>query len=257
MGGSNKVMGPVEWLLLGTLGFVLWGGSFVFGKVVLAELRPLPLVLGRVGLAAVALNALVGASRHRLPRTLAAWCALFVMGVLGNPIPFSLIFWGQTRIGSGLAAILNASTPRFTVLLAHHLTPDERMTGHRLGGGLLGLAGVTVMVGPAALAHLGVDVLAQLAVLGAAVSYALAGMFGRRFAGDPPLVTAAGQVTATTAMAFLIPVTGILLGTTVLGERLDPRHFAGMAPIGLGLAAIDGRPVAFAARAWRTASIGQ
>ena len=220
------------------------------------------------------------------------------MGALNNLIPFSLIFWGQTRITGGLAAILNATTPLFTVVLAHFMTTDERMTPNRLGGVLLGVAGVVVLIGPAVLHELGLQLLAQIAVLGAALSYALAGIFGRRFRDVPPLVSAAGQVSATTIMmlpvvlclgapwsvplpgpwtwaailglallstalayliyfrllasagatnlllvTFLIPVSAIVLGASLLGERLEPRHFGGMALIGLGLAAIDGRPL--------------
>jgi drug/metabolite transporter (DMT)-like permease len=220
------------------------------------------------------------------------------MGLLNNLIPFSLIFWGQTHIASGLASILNSTTPLFTAVLAHFLTRDERLTANRLAGVLAGLAGVVVMIGPDVLVGLRANVLAQSAVLCAALSYALAGIYGRRFRGTPPLVTAAGQVTSTsvlllpvvlladrpwtlplpgartwaavaglallcTALAyviyfrilavagatnlllvtFLIPVSALLLGGLVLGERLEPRHFGGMGLIALGLAAMDGRPL--------------
>jgi drug/metabolite transporter (DMT)-like permease len=86
---------------------------------------------------------------------MALWGASLVMGALNNLIPFSLIFWGQTRITGGLAAIVNATTPLFTVVLAHLLTRDERMTPNRLGGVLLGGAGVVLLIGPAALDELG------------------------------------------------------------------------------------------------------
>ncbi len=304
----NKVMGSVEWLLLVGLS-VLWGGSFFFNKLALTDLRPFTLVLGRVGLAAVALNVLVLARGLRMPTTPRIWLAFLAMGALNNLIPFSLIVWGQTRIPSGLASILNATTPLWTVVVAHLLTRDERLTWSRLGGVLLGLAGVVVMIGPAALLGLSLDVLAELAVLGAALSYAFAGVFGRRFRDLPPLVTATGQVTATTVMAlpialaldrpwtgaapgavtwaalaglallstalayviyfrilaasgatnlllvtFLIPVSALVLGTTVLGERLEPRQLAGMALIGAGLAAIDGRLLRRARASRRAAS---
>jgi drug/metabolite transporter (DMT)-like permease len=127
------------------------------------------------------------------------------MAILNNGVPFSLILWGQTRIASGLAAILNACAPLFTAVLAHYLTRDERLTPRRAAGVLLGLGGVVLMIGPDTLGGLGGDVLAQLAVLAAGVSYACAGIFGRRFAGTPPLVTATGQVTASTAL--ILPVT--------------------------------------------------
>jgi drug/metabolite transporter (DMT)-like permease len=158
------------------------------------------LVLFRVGLAAIALVVMVYATGYSLPRSAALWGAFLVMGVLNNLIPFSLIFWGQTRITGGLAAILNATTPLFTVVLAHFLTQDERLTPNRLAGVVLGIVGVIVMIGPDALRDLGLHLLAQIAVLGAALSYALAGIFGRRFRDVPPVVSAAGQVTATTVL---------------------------------------------------------
>jgi drug/metabolite transporter (DMT)-like permease len=292
---AGRMMGTREWALLLLLS-LLWGGSFFFSKVALAELRPFTVVLGRVALAALALNLVVLVSRRRMPASWRMWGFFAVMGLINNLVPFSLIFYGQTQIASGLASILNATTPLWTVLLAHGLTPDERLTPWRLAGVLFGLAGVAVMIGPDALGGLGSNVLAQLAVLGAAVSYACAGLFGRRFRETPPLVTAAGQVTSTTVMmlplalvvdrpweralpgaatwgalaglallstalayiiyfrllasagatnlllvTFLIPVSALLLGTGLLGERLEARHLAGMALIGLGLAAIDGR----------------
>jgi drug/metabolite transporter (DMT)-like permease len=202
---SNPVMGPVEWLLLGTLS-VLWGGSFFFAKVAVAELPPLTLVLGRVALAALALNLIVIASGRHMPGSPRIWGTFMAMGALNNLIPFSLIFWGQTQIASGLAAVLNATTPLFTVVLAHLFTRDERLTANRIAGVLIGMAGVAFMVGPEALEGLGLNVAAQLAVLGGALSYGLAGIYGRRFKamGVPPLTTATGQVTATTVM--MLPI---------------------------------------------------
>jgi hypothetical protein len=148
----------------------------------------------RVGLAAVVLLlvAWIGATRvlARLP-----WSAFLVMGVLNNAIPFLLIVWAQTQIASGLAAILNATTPLFTVVVAHLFTTDERLTSGRILGVMLGLAGVIVIVGPDMLHSLGADVAAQLACLGAALSYAFAAVFGRRFAAMrvSPIQTAVGQ----------------------------------------------------------------
>ncbi|MCH6587028.1 MAG: ATP phosphoribosyltransferase regulatory subunit, partial [Proteobacteria bacterium] len=119
-----------DWLLLVTLS-VLWGGSFFFSEVALGELGPFTVVLGRVGIAAVALVAFVYLSGRRMPGAPGLWGAFLVMGALNNLIPFSLIVWGQVTIDSGLASILNATTPLFTVVLAHLLTRDERMTRGR------------------------------------------------------------------------------------------------------------------------------
>lgn len=292
---GTRAMGPLEWGLLVGLS-LLWGGSFFFSKVALGELVPLSVVLGRVGIAALALNLVVLLSGRRLPADARLWGRLLIMGGLNNLIPFSLIFWGQTQIASGLAAILNATTPLWTVLLAHLLTADEKLTPAKLAGVGFGIAGVVAIIGPDALGGLGLNALAQLAVVGAAVSYACAGIFGKGFRGIDPLLTATGQVTSTallilpiallaerpwerplpgaitwgalaglallsTALAyviyfrllasagatnlllvtFLIPVSALLLGTLLLGERLGWRHLLGMALIGLGLAAINRR----------------
>ena len=141
--------------------------------------------------------------------------------------------------------------PLFTAVLAHYLTPDERLTPRRLAGVLIGMAGVALMVGPDALGGLGADVLAQLAILVAGVSYAFAGIFGRRFAGTPPLVMlgyvvyfrilATAGATNLLLVTLLMPAIALVLGTAALGERLAPRHFTGMAFIAAGLAVIDGR----------------
>lgn len=297
MSTINRSMTPAEWLMLLTLS-VLWGGSFFFTGVAIKELPPFTIVALRVGLAAIILNLVIRATGMRMPTDKTVWAAFFGMGILNNVIPFSLIVWGQSHIASGLASILNATTPLFTVIVAHLLTQDEKMTGNRLAGVVAGLIGVVVMIGPEVLEGLGTNVVAQLAVLGAAVSYAFAGVFGRRFKkmGVAPMMTATGQVTASTVIllpisllvdqpwllsmpsaatwgaligiaalstalayilyfrilatagatnlllvTFLIPVSAIVLGSLALGERLDPKHFLGMALIGLGLAAIDGR----------------
>ena len=195
----NATMGRKEWLLLVALS-LLWGGSFFFAELALVELPPLTVVLGRVGFAALALNAFILLSGRRMPGSPRLWGAFLVMGALNNLLPFSLIVWAQVHIDSGLAAILNATTPLFTVLLAHLLTADERLTRPRLAGVLLGFAGVALMIGPGALKGLGLAGLGQVAVLGAALAYAFAGIYGRRFKALAPSTAACGMLTATTVM---------------------------------------------------------
>lgn len=222
-------MGAMEWNLLLALS-VLWGGSFFFAEVAVAELPPFSVVLGRVGLAALALHLVVRATGGRMPGDRASWSAFFVMGALNNLIPFSLIVWAQTRIDSGLASILNGATPLFTALLAHWLTADERLSRNRLVGVVLGFAGVTVMIGIEALAGLGPHVVAALAVVAATLSYAFAGIFGRRFKGQPPLVTATGQVSATTIM--MLPIVAIIDRPWTL-EALQPATWGAVAGLAL------------------------
>lgn len=201
----NRTMTSQEWGLLLTLS-VLWGGSFFFAGVAVKELPPFTIVALRVVIAALALHVVLRIQNLYLPRNKTAWQAFFGMGILNNVIPFSLIVWGQSHLASGLAAILNATTPLFTVVVAHALTQDEKMTGNRLIGVIIGFIGVAVMIGGRSLFILGSDIMAQLACLAGALSYAFAGIYGRRFKtmGISPMVTATGQVTASSII--LLPV---------------------------------------------------
>jgi drug/metabolite transporter (DMT)-like permease len=182
---------------------LLWGGSFFFAEIALLDLPPFTVVLGRVAIAAITLHVILLAVGRRMPTDPSLWRAFLVMGALNNLIPFSLIVWGQTEITSGLASILNATTPLFAVLAAHVLTSDEKLTPNRLAGVLIGFAGTVVMIGPAALRGLGAEALAQFAILLAALTYSFASLYGRRFKGLPPMTIACGQVTCSSLL--LIP----------------------------------------------------
>jgi drug/metabolite transporter (DMT)-like permease len=175
----NTSMGAREWAMLVTLS-VLWGGSFFFVGVVVSDLPPLTIVTLRVGLAALALWSIALVMGLRPPGNLGVWLTFFGMGLLNNVILFTLIVWGQTHIASGFASILNATTPLFTVIVAGLLLPDERATPMKLVGVVVGFGGIVVMFGSTALVG-GSSALAQTAVLGAAISYAFAGVYGRRF----------------------------------------------------------------------------
>lgn len=184
---------------------VLWGGSFFFAKVAVSELGPLTVVFARVALAALALDLALAAMGRGLFGSGAPWRAYFAMGLLNNVLPFGLIFWGQTQIPSGLASILNATTPLFTLLVAHYLTDDETIDRAKIAALLAGLAGVALLVGPDLLIA-DAGLWGQVACLGAALSYAFAGVYGRRFRamGIAPLEAAAGQVTASTVL--ILPI---------------------------------------------------
>ena len=290
-----RSMSATDWLLLLVLAAV-WSGSFFFNKIALQEMPPITVALARVGLAAGLLLLAVKVAGLTIPRDAATWGSLAGVGFLNNVVPFSLILWSQTHLPSGLAAILNATTPLFTVIVAHVATSDDRLTRARVVGLLVGFAGVVVMLGPDLLRDFGANVLAQLAMLLASLFYALSGVYGRRFRTMPPMITAAGQMTGAAVMllplalivdrpwmlappslavlaaivalasvstafayliffrilaragatnlmlvTFLIPIGAILLGVELLDEILEPRQLAGMAIIGLGLVAIDGR----------------
>lgn len=233
---ATKEMGLVEWAMLGALS-LLWGGSFLFNGILVKVWPPLTIVTGRVVLAALTLWLIVRLMGVAVPKSRQAWSAFFGMGILNNVIPFMLIVWGQTHIASGLAAILNATTPLFGVIVAHVLTADEKLTVNRSVGLLVGFTGVVTMVGPSVLGRVGSELLGELAVLGAAVSYAFAGVYGRRFRamGLPPLVPAVGQVTASSLLLapvalivdrpFSLPVPGLeawaaLFGLAILSSAL-------------------------------------
>ena len=141
-----SAMGAREWGMLLALSLA-WGGSFFFNAVALRELPPLTLVWLRVAVAAATLLVAMRVLGRPMPRRRATWAAFAAMGMLNNAVPFVLIVWGQHRIASGLASILNATTPLFTVLVAHVLTPDEKLTTRKAGGVALGFAGAAVMVG--------------------------------------------------------------------------------------------------------------
>ncbi|KZN30728.1 ABC transporter permease [Pseudoalteromonas luteoviolacea S2607] len=185
---------------------VLWGGSFFFVGVAVNSFPALTIVTLRVGIAAIVLWGIVGIFGLRPPKGLKIWVAFLVMGLLNNVIPFGLIVWGQTQITSGVASILNAATPIFTVMIAGILLPDEKPTPMKLIGVMIGFVGVAVMIGIPALIGEN-SLLAQLAIIGATISYACAGVYGRRFKAFDikPLTTAAGQVTASTIL--LLPLT--------------------------------------------------
>ncbi|WP_417793703.1 DMT family transporter [Terasakiella pusilla] len=284
-----------DWTLLIILSLI-WGGSFYYAEIALQEVSAFVVVWGRVLGAALLLWLILCVRRIPVPNSLSLWVAFFVMGVLNNAIPFSLIVWGQTEITGSLASIFNATTPLFTIILAQFLTTDEKITSRKVIGLLLGFVGVLVMVGTEALSGLSNAILAQLAILLAAVSYGCAAIWGRRFKGINPMVTATGQVTcsalvmtpvalifgfpngyfmpsvdvwvallmlaffctvvayilyfrilatsgATNLMlvTFLVPISAIALGHSLLGERLTVDQMIGMGLILFGLLMIDGR----------------
>jgi drug/metabolite transporter (DMT)-like permease len=198
-------MTSTEWALLLALS-VLWGGSFFFVAVAVGNLPPLTIVLLRVGIAAFVLNVVLRITGTRLPAGREIWTALVVMSVLNNVVPFCLFVWAQARLTGGVAAIMNATTPLFGVLVAHAFLRDEPLNAGRASGVALGFGGVVVMIGPSVLAGLGHEIAAEAACLLAALVYAVAGVYGRRFArlGVTPLQTATGQLT--TSSLIMLPV---------------------------------------------------
>lgn len=295
MHASSPAMSPAVWAMLLALG-TIWGGSFLFARIAVQEIAPLTLVLLRVGIAAAALQiylALAGPS-FRLAAPMAR--SFFILALLNNVIPFSLMFTGQTAIGAGLASVLNATTPFWTMILANALTADDKLTPNKIAGIVLGIAGTGLMIGPGLVGDLGGPAWAKFCIIGMAFSYALAFIYARRFRALPPQIVATGQLSAATVImiptvllfdgtaglagasggswaavlglsllstafayilyfsimraagstnaslvTFIVPVSGVLLGVFLLGERMEWFELAGMAVIAVGLIAIDGR----------------
>ena len=195
-----------EWMLLVLLS-VVWGGSFFFNGIALREFPTLSIVTARVGLAALALLFLMKMLGQGIQLNRQILKAFFGMSFLNNVVPFSLIVWGQQHIASGVASILNATTPLFTMLVAHWFTTDEKINPRRLLGVLTGMGGVGLMMGLDSMESSGFHLLGQSAILLAAFSYGLAGVYGKRFAQleIPPLAIATGQLCASSMI--LIPLT--------------------------------------------------
>jgi len=204
---SPLPMATMDWATLVLLA-AIWGGSFFFAKVAVVEIPPLLLVFFRVAIAALILVTVLAATGGLMRLSGKVIAAFFFMGLFNNVVPFTLLFWAQTHIPSGLASILNATTPLFTLLIAHVFTRDDKLTGGRLAGILCGFTGVVVMIGPHLLDQLGSDLMAQLACIAAALSYGVTTVFGRRFRGLPPMLAAGGQLTASSLM--LAPVVAVL-----------------------------------------------
>lgn len=201
----KSTMGLLEWSMLVLLS-ILWGGSYFFVEIALLEWSPLLIVAVRVSIAALVIWIVVFAAGIRIPRALPVWMAFFWLAIVNNIVPFLLIVWGQKEIASGLAAILNAAAPIFSVLVAGVWLKDEPITGAKMLGALLGLGGVAILIGPSALSGLNANLLAQIAVLAAGLSYAVAGVYARRFAGMDvdPIGVAAGQLLMSSVVMLVL-----------------------------------------------------
>jgi drug/metabolite transporter (DMT)-like permease len=186
-----------DWLILGTLA-IIWGGAFFFIGVAVRHVPPLTYVWLRLTIAAIAMWSYLPLKGEKLGVPRSAWGSMLVLALLNNALPFTLFGWSQTYIASGLASILNATTPIWGVLVAHFLTRDERMSPRKIAGVLLGFGGVATMIGPALLSSLGSAGVAELACVTASLSYALAAVWARRFRsqGISPLSVTTGQLTA-------------------------------------------------------------
>jgi len=198
----SSAMDRQTWLLLILLS-VLWGGSFFFASAALRELPPLTVVLARVAIGAVLLLPFLKRLGGAWPETLAGWTPFFVMGMLNNVIPFSLLVAGQTYITGGMASVLNATTPLFTVLVLASFG-DEKLIARRIAGVIIGLIGVIVLRGPGIVQSEN-QTIGMLLCLGGALSYGFSGLWGRRkLKGVPPITSSTCQLICSTVVMTII-----------------------------------------------------
>lgn len=206
MKANSNSVDATTWILLLSLA-LLWGGSFIFVELALWDMPPLTIVALRVLLGAVMLHLVLRYKNLSFPFDLKSIMQFAMMGALNNAIPFTLIVWGQQTIDAGRASILNATVPFFTVVIAHFVFSDEKLNTTKLIGIIAGFIGVMVLAGPSALGteEAGATI-GQLAVLGAAISYAFAAIFGRKLNRFEPLVAACGMLTASAVIMLPIAI---------------------------------------------------
>ena len=204
-------MSSRDWGLIATLALI-WGSAFFLITVILKEVPPNTMVFMRLALAVPPMLLWLHFTGEHMPRDITNWRQFVVLGALNIALPFILFAWGQVRLSSGLASVLNATTPLWGVIVAHYLTQDEKMTALRLGGVIIGFSGVAVMTGGDALSGSGDTALAQLACVGATLFYAVASIYAKRMGNEGLSVMqiATGQVCTATVM--MVPV--ILLTET-------------------------------------------
>jgi drug/metabolite transporter (DMT)-like permease len=190
-----------DYLLLLLLGAV-WGSSFLLIKLAVETIPPITVATGRIGIGALVLALIVTARGRPWPRGRREWLLLFVMGVVGNAIPFCLINWGETRIDSGLTAILMSTVPLATIMLAPAFVRDEPVTPGKLLGVVLGMAGVAVLIGPGVLMGAHGELQGEIAVTCAALCYAVNGLVARQLPKMPVEVIGAGCLLSATLVTL-------------------------------------------------------
>ncbi len=203
MTADTPRLSTLAWALLFLLG-LLWGGSFFFARVAVQEVPPFTLVLLRLGIAALALHIYLHGRYGTYSIIREHWRSFLILGLINNALPHTLIFFGQTEIGAGLASILNATTPIWTVIIANQWTADEKLTGAKLAGCAAGLLGTCIMIGPSAITETAAPFWALILPVLAAMCYGVAGTYGKRFRNIPAPVTATGQLTASSLI--MLPV---------------------------------------------------
>ena len=213
MNSASTTASVKDWIMIAALAFI-WGGSFLFGRILMLEWPPFTVVFFRVGIAALSLWIFLAFTGRKFPFDGKLLWAILIMGILNNVIPFSLILVGQREIGSGLASVVNAMTPIWTLIIANFFTVDEKFNKNKILGIIFGFTGVAVLIGNDLIQGLTASAWAQVAVLGATISYGFAGVFGKRFKPYDPIVISTGQLSASTLV--MLPIMFLLESPTTI-----------------------------------------
>ena len=195
---------PITELLLLALLATLWGASYTFIKIGVATIPPVTLIAARTLIAAIILVLVLRLRGLGLPHDRASWQRFAIQASINSVLPFTLIAWAERTVDAGLAAILNSTTPIFTFLITIAITRHEPATLRKFFGVIAGMAGICLIIGVEALSGLGRELMAQLSIILATVSYAGAAIFGRNFKDLDPMMPAAGSMVCGAAM--LIPL---------------------------------------------------
>lgn len=191
-----------HWIIFITLG-IIWSSSFLWIKIAIEEMGPMTLVAYRVLFGLLFGIAVILIQREKMPRTLKAWTPLLVLGLTNVAIPFFLISWGEKTIDSGVASILDATVPLFTIVVAHFLLHDDKMTVQKVVGLLIGFAGVVVLMSKDIGSSAG-SLLGQGAVILASAFYAGSSIYARKFTEDTPgIFRSMGPLVSATAVMWL------------------------------------------------------
>lgn len=225
---GRPLVALIDWFRLVTLS-VIWGSSFMFVEIAVDHVDPFVIVFARVGLAAFALHVYCRTLGLRIPLDGGRPAQYLTMGFFAHALPFTLLAWGQIHITAGLASIYNATTPLFTILVAHICLADERATPARFAGVLTGFTGVFVLISGGFSVLTPDNLLGQLAALGAAMSYAASAIYGRRFSGLAPAGIAAATLTAAT---LLMAPLALFLGLAGMSAP-DPGALAAIVTLAL------------------------
>lgn len=207
MSTNNSGMSTLTWGLLLALGLI-WGGSFFFARIAVQSVAPFTLVFLRLSLAAIALHIYIAGRLQIYELLRRHWQQFLLLGLINNAVPHALIFIGQTQMGAGLASILNATTPIWTVLIGNQFTTDERLTSAKIAGCLTGFLGTILLLSPSVTSSATVPFWALLLPIAAAISYGFAAIYAKRFKGTASPVVATGQLTASSVL--MLPVSLLL-----------------------------------------------